>query len=368
MANRRKVLVYHIGSLGDPIASVPALRSVRRKYGKDADITLLSDVGKSEIVKSSEVLEGSGLIDHYLEYQQHGTRLQKLQTIFNLWLTVTKHRFQDVVYLMQSERTAEHVKRDETFFKLCGIPNRLGFEAFSKDFLYPRDKDGYPMVVPHEAQRRANRLKKFGFDGALEQDLNDPFLKAPDLEISAARAWLAQYRKAPHKILVGFCPGTKMPAKLWLTDRFAEIGRRLLASDQFEIVVVGGPNDNPIAVDLLKAWGSGLNACGGFSVMGSAALLHQCGFVISVDSGPMHMAAAGGIPCVALFSSIDYPGRFSPLGRNHVLIRHGHLSCAACRLNTCPKPDHPCMTGIQVDEVWTGVKNVCKSIGSPIAD
>jgi ADP-heptose:LPS heptosyltransferase len=362
MQRKKRILVYHIGSLGDTIASVPALRVIRRKYGPGADIYMLSDQGGTEFVKASEVLDGCGLVDSYLYYPRATGRFHKLLGAIEAWWSIARRRFDAVVYLMQSERPAQAVRRDKLFFGWCGIRQRLAFEPFSREFLYPRDANGLPQVVEHEALRRAKRLQKAGFEGLRENELDDPFFLAPEAEREKAKAWLAEHRRCPEKILVGFCPGTKMLAKVWPTERFAEIGRRLMADGRFEIVIVGGPTDANLAEELVKEWGTGLNAAGHFSVMGSAAVLHQCRFVISVDSGPMHLAAVGGIPCVALFSSVDYPGRYHPLGRNHVLFRHT-VPCAACRLEVCPVEGHPCMTGITVEEVWQGVKQLCASIG-----
>ena len=364
MPRKRRILAYHIGSLGDTIASVPALRVIRRKYGDRADIYMLSDRGGAEFVKASAVLQGSGLVDHFLEYGRGASRFQKLLGAMEAWATVVRHRFDAVVYLMQSERSARAVKRDKLFFGLCGIRQRLGFEPFTQEFLYPRDANGIPQVVEHEALRRAKRLQKAGFDALQEGELDAPFLRAPETERANAKAWLEEHRRFPDKILVGFCPGTKMSAKVWPTDRVAEIGRRLISDGRFEIVIVGGPADAKLAEKLVLEWGAGLNAAGCFSVMGSAAVLHQCRFVFAVDSGPMHVAAVGGVPCVALFSSVDYPGRFHPLGRNHVLLRNT-VPCAACRLQVCPVEGHPCMTGITVEQVWQAVKQLCGSIDIP---
>jgi heptosyltransferase-3 len=367
MPRKQRVLVHHIGSLGDTIVTMPGLRMVRRKYGDTAVITLLSNLAPAEIVKSSDVLEGSGLVDDYLEYRLDSGKLPMLKSIAKLWLMLVARRFDTVVYLMESERTAKNVKRDESFYKLCGIRERLGFEAFPREYLFPRDANGFPGRVTHEAVRRAQRIGKYGLGPVTESDFDEPFLVAPDMDRSAAVAWLKLKRQAPDKVLVGFCPGTKMPSKRWPLERFAEIGKRLVEDGRFEIVIVGGPADKAAGNALIEEWGVGLNAAGAFSVMGSAALLHQCKFVVSVDSGPMHLAAVGGVPCVAIFGSLDYPGRFSPLGRHHVVLRHGDLPCAACRLTDCPVPGHPCMTGITVDEVWQGVRKVCDVIGEPIA-
>ena len=156
-----------------------------------------------------------------------------------------------------------------------------------------------------------------------------------------------------------------MQAKVWPRERFVEIGRRLLAGDRFEIVVLGGPADVELARHLTAKWGGGLNAAGEFSVLGSAAVLKRCRFVFATDSGPMHSAASVGTPCAALFSGVDYPGRFHPLGPHHVLLRHP-VNCAGCRLQTCPLPDHPCMNGITVEQAWAGIEQLCQSIGVPI--
>lgn len=365
-ASRKRILVHHMGSLGDTIASVPALRVIRRKYGVDADIYVLSDFSGTELVKASEVLEGSGLADHFLDYRRAEGGFQKLLGALQAWWSIARRRFDAVIYVMQSERPPAAVKRDKLFFGLCGIRQRLAFEPFSKEYLHPRDANGFPLLVEHEALRRAKRLQKAGFDALQNGELDAPFLRAPATAQVDARAWLANNRRSPEKILVGFCPGSKMSAKIWPVERVAEIGRRLIADGRFEIVVVGGPADANLAETLLRDWGSGLNAAGRFSVMGSAAVLHQCRFVFAIDSGPMHMAAAGGIPCVALFSAVDYPGRYHPLGRNHVLLRHS-VPCAGCRLQVCPVEGHPCMTGITIEEVWQGVRQLCNSINLPLS-
>ncbi len=362
MARPLRVLVHQIGSLGDTIVSIPALRLVRRRYGPSAQITLLSQVSRAELVKAREVVQGSGLVDDYIEYQMGGSRADLLKMVAGLWWKLVRRRFDTVVYLMESERSVQSVQRDILFFKLCGIRTRLGFEAFSRDFLYPRDANGRPRQVPHEARRRAERLSKYGFDLVTESDLNDPFLTVPDSDRAAAQAWLDRHRRHPERRLAAICPASKMTSKLWPTDRWAEIGKRLVGLGEYELVVIGGPGDRAMGDGLIAAWGDGINAAGEFSIMGSAALLHQCAFVVSVDSGPMHLAAVGGVPCVAVFSSIDFPGRFSPLGRNHILLRHGDLPCAACRKETCPVPGHPCMTGIEVEDVWQAVQKVAGGV------
>jgi ADP-heptose:LPS heptosyltransferase len=146
-----------------------------------------------------------------------------------------------------------------------------------------------------------------------------------------------------------------MQSKIWSTEDFVEIGRRLLSNGRVEIAVVGGIEDRSLAEHLISSWGEGLNCAGTFSVLGSAALLGRCRLTIAVDSGPMHLSYAVGTPCIALFSARDHPGRWDPLGTGNIVIRKS-VACAGCMLTRCNVEGHPCMRGISVDEVWAAAQ------------
>ena len=139
-------------------------------------------------------------------------------------------------------------------------------------------------------------------------------------------------------------------------ERFEEIGRRLIAQG-IEPMVIGGPVERAMGDRLLAAWGRGINAAGQFSVMGSAALLNQCRFLVGLDTGTTHLAAALGVPCVALYADRDPPGQWEPLGEGHILLRHP-VPCGGCRVKECPVPNHPCMTGISTEQVWAAILEV----------
>jgi ADP-heptose:LPS heptosyltransferase len=106
-----------------------------------------------------------------------------------------------------------------------------------------------------------------------------------------------------------------------------------------------------------------VNAAGQFSVMGSAALLGQCRLLVGLDTGTTHMAAALDVPSVVLFADRTRPGQWEPLGDRHILIRKA-VACGGCLKRDCPVPDHPCMTGISVDEVWAAME---KALGVPLS-
>jgi heptosyltransferase-1 len=70
-------------------------------------------------------------------------------------------------------------------------------------------------------------------------------------------------------------------------------------------------------------------------------------FVVSNDSGPMHIAAALGIPVFAIFGSTD-PKMTGPYGEGHTVIR-SYSPCSPCFKRSCD--DMKCMKSVSVDEV-----------------
>jgi hypothetical protein len=119
-----------------------------------------------------------------------------------------------------------------------------------------------------------------------------------------------------------------------------------------EVMVVGVPLEKGIGGLMLDAWGPGLNAAGLFPPLGSAALLAECEFIIGLDTGTNHLAAAQGVPCLALYGCREEPGRFFPMGNGYNVLSNS-VSCAGCRLieKLCPVVGHHCMSGIIVDKV-----------------
>lgn len=78
------------------------------------------------------------------------------------------------------------------------------------------------------------------------------------------------------------------------------------------------------------------------------ALFSRCQLFLGNDSGAMHVAAALGLPVVAVFGSTDPEGT-APLTRQKILVRHA-VSCSPCFLRECPI-DHRCMTRVSVEDV-----------------
>jgi len=76
-------------------------------------------------------------------------------------------------------------------------------------------------------------------------------------------------------------------------------------------------------------------------------------FVVSNDSGPMHIAAALGIPVFAIFGPTD-PARTGPYGTTHTIIK-SDAPCAPCFRRTCD--DGQCLKSVSADKVFEIIKS-----------
>jgi ADP-heptose:LPS heptosyltransferase len=176
---RVRILIYLIGSIGDTIVSIPALSAIRRHFGQNAELVVLHDSCGSKRNTAVDVLLNTPEIDRFIAYSSSRYLFKKMLSAVILLSRLRFSKFQAVVYLMPSERTQLQVKRDSWFFKCCGIYRQIGFKSFSKQVLYPKESNGHPGRVMHEALYKLERLRMCGIDISCDDDFSRPFLRIP---------------------------------------------------------------------------------------------------------------------------------------------------------------------------------------------
>ncbi len=347
---KQKVLVYLVGSLGDTIVSIPALRAVRRKFA-DAEIVVLQNYESGNIVLASHVIPDE-LVDRYMSYNSRAGRLGKVLGFLRLWRTIRRESFDAAAYLILSERPARAVHRDRLFFRSGGIRTLYGFHPFAKDELFPFEPDGHPAAAEHEAMFKLKRLERDEIAHLEESDLEFPLMKFRPEDLEEIDRWILERTGGQRGPLISIAPGCKTEVNAWPFENFVRLGQRLIETTRYEIIVTGGKAEFEVGEKLIAAWGKGINAAGQFSVRQSAALLSRCSIHIGLDTGTTHLAAAAGTRCFALYGEKNNPGTWYPLGDGHMLLYH-RVPCAGCRATVhCPTLGHPCMTGISFESVW----------------
>jgi len=312
----KRVLIYRLGSIGDFVVALPCLHLVRACF-PFAEIRLLTNRPiEHRAAPASSILEGTDLVDGYFEYPA-GT--QDPRDIVTLFKVLRAFRPDLLVYLTE-RRSALAVYRDYLFFRLCGVRNSVGM-PFTQDLRAPRLMAPEADLWEPEAQRLGRCLKDLGtidWDRAENWSLH---LSGRE-EAKADRQIAERMVDTPAAIrLLGLGIGTKQAIKDWGDANWRRVLTGLRLSN-FALVLVGSAEDRDRSERLAFGWpGPVLNFCGELSPRLSAAVIRRAALFLCNDSGPMHLAAAVGTRCVAVFSNKDAPGWWSPCGANHVILR-----------------------------------------------
>jgi len=140
--------------------------------------------------------------------------------------------------------------------------------------------------------------------------------------------------------------------KLWKDEKFIELAGRLIKDKKLRAVFVGSPSDREGLDRMSTAIGKGaVNMAGETDLKELFALFRLGKFAVTVDSGPMHIAAASGTKVIALFGPTA-PWRTGPYGPGHIIIRKG-FPCSPCFKKVCGSPK--CMEEITVEDVLEAV-------------
>lgn len=143
---------------------------------------------------------------------------------------------------------------------------------------------------------------------------------------------------------VAVAPYSRWETKNWPESHFAETIALLVREHRARVFLIGGKGDREGADRIAAASGAPVaNLCGSLSLVESAGLLKRCAALLCNDSGPMHIAAALGIPCVAMFGPTS-PERTGPYGPGHTILRAA--GCVPCHKRTCSRGDFVCLRAI----------------------
>jgi ADP-heptose:LPS heptosyltransferase len=339
------VLVFRVGQLGDSIVSLPAIRAIRAAH-PGARLVLLTDRQRGlTAVPSWEVFGPTGLFDDvaYLDVPSRLADYVAAARVVRAWAPARLY------YLAPMPRTAWQAGRDRLFFRwLCRIPDVVGLRPTDR---YPvRDGAGRLVRLAHESERLLEWIGQAPAPARAPDCLSVP----ADDQRRAARA-LDDAGFGGHPI-VAIAPGSKMTSKLWPEERFGEVGCAVLRRfPDVRLVVLGSADERSLGDRLCSAWGSAtVNLMGRLDVWEAAAILERCALYVGNDTGTMHLAAASGVTCVAIFSARDNPGRWEPSGEGHVVFRRD-VPCAGCLLTECIVEDRACLKAIEASEVAAAV-------------
>ena len=343
MPAAKRVLIYRLGSLGDTVISLPCLHLIARAF-PDAERSMLTNVPVNATAPAAAaVLGNSGLVHRYFDYPVH---TRNIFLLGRLALTLRRYK-PDVLIYLAAPRGEAALDRDVRFFRLCGIRSIYGLPTGELALNLPDAKTG---LAESEAHRLARTLRSLG-DARLQDPASwDLHLTREELAFGEETA--ASFAGNPYIVCA---PGCKAQANDWEDQNWSSFLSQLSAKlPNLGLLMTGAASDFERNAQLARSWkGRALNISGTTGPRQAAAILVHAAMYVGPDSGPMHIAAATGTPCVAIFSArnpagIWFPNSYQGAPQHHTLFHR--TECSPCGLVTCVAEKKRCILSIQPTE------------------
>jgi len=161
--------------------------------------------------------------------------------------------------------------------------------------------------------------------------------------------------------LLGINPGASYgSAKRWYPEEFAKVASDL--SDQYDIVIFGGPGEKDIAMDIEqslieKGIDNYQNLASNTTIPELINHISNLDLFITGDSGPMHVAAAFQVSTVAIFGPTKDDETSQWMNDKSAIVKK-NLDCQPCMKRTCPLSHHNCMKLIKAADVLDVVRGL----------
>lgn len=305
------VVIYKLGSLGDMVMALPFFHRVANLHPRSRKILVTNKPVAAIAPPAAAILAGSGLVDDFISYEV-GTRSPL--KLLRLGARIAGLHARALYYLHECSDPVK-ARRDRAFFRLCGIADVVGAPTELELCRYRVDPaSGWREA---ECEKLARSLAAIGpIDLAARSNWD---LRLTVEERAAGSAALADLGANP---AIAINMGGKVAQNDWGHDNWTKlIGRLGQRYEGFGMFAVGAAQDEKRASEIGQLWrGNFANLCGRLTPRQSAAALEHAMLFIGHDSGPIHLAAAMGVPCVGLYGNFNPPRTWHPYFGQHRII------------------------------------------------
>jgi heptosyltransferase-2 len=326
-----RILIRATNWVGDAIMALPALRATRAKF----PAAWISIIARPYV---ADIYRGQNICDALIPYDPKSVH-RGWKGRESLVSEVHSQKF-DIALLLQNAFDAAWLAWR------ARIPERIGYARDGRSFLLtkaiPVPKQGE--IPSHEKFYYLELLRRAGWIENLANVSQINLEVAESAKHRAEQILLgAGARPAVFRIAVG-AGASYGSAKCWPPDRFAKALNEVRVTRDADVILFGTPGEaavsNAIATELGQ---KPIDLTGKTAIADLPALLSQCHLFLGNDSGAMHVAAAVGLPVVAIFGPTDPLGT-APVTPRATIVQEKPY-CSPCFLRRCPT-DHRCMKSV----------------------
>lgn len=321
--SQKKILIIKPSSLGDIVHSLPVMDALYKCF-PGVEMHWLVAKGFEDILEGNPLLKKVWII-----HKDEWKKIANIQTTFSelrrLFRELKAERFDLVIDL-------QGLFRSGLISKATGAPVRIGFK---------------------EAREGSTAFYTHRVEGGKDIHAVDRYLRIPaflgcnteDVKFTFPPSSKSLVNKIPfYGEYAVMAPGARGHAKRWPPRRFGRLASLL----PIKILVIGNKGDRMLADEVVKASrGNAISIAGKTDLKELLEVIRGARFMVSNDTGSMHIAAALGVPVFALFGPTN-PVRTGPYGSGHTIIRK-EIPCSPCYRKTCTNVR--CLDMINEEEV-----------------
>jgi len=327
----RRLAILAPNWLGDAVMAIPAIADVRR--GLPGSVIVIA--ARAAVAPLFTLVDGVDAVSTISSRTGDAARVLR------------DGNFDAILLLPNSLHAAIVAKRS-------GIPERWGYGADLRSPLLTRRAARARGLHQVDYYRRLVRL--FGF----ENGLSEPRITVSGEIRRAAATLLSSRGRVAGGPLVAIAPGAAFGgAKRWPPESFAALVAAL-AEDGVQSVIVGAAADrasaDAVLADVAASMSgsrSPIDLVGATDLPMLAGVMTECRTLVTNDSGAMHMAAAAGVPVVAVFGPTN-EHETRPRATAHAIVV-SDAWCRPCMLRECPL-DHQCMRAVSASTVLAAAR------------
>ncbi len=343
--------------MGDLIQSTPLISSLRKRY-PDANLTLLVSSDFAEFAKRAKHIDEI-MVFNLRQFNQKNQKgelkswVQVYQYLEEFLETLADQSFDKVYNLSHSKLSALMIhylnipevvgfhcnrtgdrKTDHPWLQYFGIEpfNRL-YNPFNLADIYLLSGDGDPgseeLSILHDSK-----------------------------DALAAVEVLSDLPNNNEELVIGIQAGSSLEGRRWPVDAFSKLADLLCSHLNARIVLLGVGSESEIAAKIVEGMQHKdrvLDLTGKTNISQLIGVLKRCSYLVTNDTGTMHIAAALKVPIVGLFFAHAHPHETGPFGKGHIVFQ-ARIHCAPCSYGVSCN-DIVCVQKVPPQDVFAYIEN-----------
>ncbi|MER9934563.1 glycosyltransferase family 9 protein [Mesorhizobium sp. M0088] len=339
----RSICIVQTKFLGDVTLTSALVRNLRLAY-PNASITMVCAPGLKQFIVAQQIA------DVAVGFETGGRGRTPLKRLTDYYAVISALRGEKFDLSIDLTDT----KTSRIMHRLTGAPLRVGFNPPDRPFKFWEIQMANVLAAPfghggsHYLYRYLSPL------GALGLAIQDPTPRLrPTKSAQEECAKLLSENALAKKSYVAVHAGARSEGRRWPPQHFAAVIDEIYAKTGLRSLIVGGPDERPVAQSIIETATSPVaTGVGKASLEVLVALLAEAAIFLGNDSGPMHVAASVGTPTVGLFG-LQSPDLWGPFGVPNKTLRPP-VPCSCVAPGVCKEYDPGgvhCVQRLQVAEV-----------------